>query len=385
MFLNQTIQRNPKLVDISIKLHQLGELEPDTYVIDLDTTLSNAKKILDEANRNNIKLYFMLKQVGRNPVIAKALMDMGYAGAVVVDYREASIMMDHSIPLGNVGHLVQTPFHNLERIIDYGTEVFTVMSFDKLVEIDSLCNKLDKKQDIILKVYDMNDNQYNGQEGGINLEILSNFIKEAKELTHVNIVGATAFPAFLYSEDTKNVEKTNNYFTIAKAIEIMRNHGLEIKQINMPSTTSVKTLKLMGETIATHGEPGHGLTGSTPMHAVEILDEVPSVLYLSEISHNFGDFSFAYGGGHYRRSHIDNALIVDKDVNAYNTHVVVPDSDSIDYYFKLNNNFPVSSTVLMAFRFQMFVTRSHIALVKDLHNDKPVITGIYDSLGKKVK
>ena len=39
---------------------------------------------------------------------------------------------------------------------------------------------------------------------------------------------------------------------------------------------------------ATQIEPGHGLTGTTPLHAVEDLPETPAVVYLSEVSHLIG-------------------------------------------------------------------------------------------------
>ena len=73
----------------------------------------------------------MLKQIGRNPYLAKQLMDMGYKGAVVVDFREAEIMMQHHIPIGNVGHLVQVPKGLLPKVVAYKPEVITVFSLEK--------------------------------------------------------------------------------------------------------------------------------------------------------------------------------------------------------------------------------------------------------------
>lgn len=62
---------------------------PDSYLIDMDVLIDNAKKILEAAKVRNIRLYFMLKQLGRNPYIAKKLVELGYEGAVVVDFKEA--------------------------------------------------------------------------------------------------------------------------------------------------------------------------------------------------------------------------------------------------------------------------------------------------------
>ncbi|MDN4592478.1 hypothetical protein NWF35_00825 [Polycladomyces subterraneus] len=38
----------------------------------------------------------------------------------------------------------------------------------------------------------------------------------------------------------------------------------------------------------------------------------------------------------------------------------------------------------MAFRTQVFVTRSDVAVVKGLSSGKPELVGIYDSLGKEI-
>lgn len=109
MFLNQTIRRNRELAETAFMLHQEGRILPDSYVVDVDAFLENARRLLHKAEENHIKLYFMLKQIGRNPYLAKALVELGYSGAVVVDYREGLVMMRHNIPIGNVGHLVQVP------------------------------------------------------------------------------------------------------------------------------------------------------------------------------------------------------------------------------------------------------------------------------------
>ena len=37
MLLDMTQQRNPKLIEASLELHQQGAISPNTYVLDLDT------------------------------------------------------------------------------------------------------------------------------------------------------------------------------------------------------------------------------------------------------------------------------------------------------------------------------------------------------------
>lgn len=381
MFLDIVDRRNRSLIDATVSLHRKKILEPDTYVIDMDTLLMNSKLILDEAKKHGIELYFMLKQIGRNPVIAKKLVELGYKGAVVVDFREAEIMMNHNIPLGNVGHLVQTPKGKLKDIIEYGTEVFTIFSIEKLIEINEYSKELNKVQDVIIKVSSDDDLFYSGQLSGIDLSELESFLENTKELNNINVVGATAFPCYLYDEKKDAVSPTPNYYTVIKAIEIMKNMGFEIKQINTPSTTCTSTLEIMAQGEGTMGEPGHGLSGTTPMHAKKDLEELPAVIYLSEISHNFRGKSYCYGGGLYRRSHVKNCLVVDdnKEIKGLVTPV---DDDSIDYYFEIDTPQTISASVIMAFRFQMFVTRSKVALIEGIQSGSPKVIGIYDGLGK---
>lgn len=381
MFLDKVIKRNRALVDATVNFHKSGLLEPDTYVVDVDTFLKNSKLILDKANSLDIKLYFMLKQIGRNPYLAKKLVEMGYIGAVVVDFRCGQLMKDHNIPIGNVGHLVQPPQSQLASFIDYGIDVFTVFSMEKLIEINKAAKKVNKVQDVIIKVSDEDDLFYSGQMSGIKNSDLKRFITKAKALNNIKIVGATAFPCYLYDEEVKQVVSTPNYESVKKAVEIMQAEGLDVKQINTPSTTSVSTLELMSEGIGNYGEPGHGLSGTTPAHAYADLEEVPAVLYLSEISHNFRGKSYCYGGGHYRRSHVENCLIVNKDLSEHKSKVYPVDDDSIDYYFEIKDPQEVSASVIMAFRFQMFVTRSKVVLIEGLSNNDPRIVGVYNGLG----
>ena len=109
MFLKTVMERNQPLVRLGIEWQQSGVILPDTYLLDYDTILENARSIKQAGDANGVQNFFMLKQIGRNPLIARALTDMGYVGAVCVDFREALTMVENQIPLGNVGHLVQIP------------------------------------------------------------------------------------------------------------------------------------------------------------------------------------------------------------------------------------------------------------------------------------
>ena len=82
------------------------------------------------------------------------------------------------------------------------------------------------------------------------------------------------------------VEATENVNTLIRAVKVLQNEfGIEIEQINMPSATCASTIPIIKELGGTHGEPGHGFTGTTPYHPTHDLPEVPSILYVSEVSH----------------------------------------------------------------------------------------------------
>lgn len=381
MFLEATLRRNPKLIDAAFKLHSEGYIEPDTYILDLDTILENAKAIKNEADKYGIKLYFMTKQLGRNPYISKELMKLGYEGAVAVDYREAQVLASNSIALGHIGHLVQIPKHKIESLLKARPQFITVYSVEKAKEISEAAVKLNITQKIIIRVIDKDDMLYPAQYGGFYLEEIVDKAKEINKLPNLKLAGITTFPCFLYDEIAGLINETSNVYTLQKAKKLLEEAGINIEQINMPSATCTCNIANIAKFGGTHGEPGHGIMGTTPIHAVSDQVEVPAVVYVSEVSHNLGDQSFCYGGGHYRRSHMENALIGKSLNSASKYKVEEPEVESIDYHFTLSPKAEVSSTVVMAFRTQIFVTRSRVAVVKGIQKGTPEIVGIYDSQG----
>lgn len=383
MFLSKLQQENPRLVEAMVTLHQSGRLLPDTYVVDLQQFRANARAILHSAQAKGIRLYFMLKQLGRNPRLGQELVQLGYAGAVVVDFREAQTMMRHNIPIGNVGHLVQIPEALVEQVVAYGPEVITVYSEEKVRRINEAAVKLGKVQKLLIRVTGEKDHIYSGQTAGIALEELPAFLDRIGSLPGIKVAGITSFPCFLYSEQTGGIEPTPNLQTVLKAKKILQDGGIEPDVINTPSATCVSTLALMEQFGGNCGEPGHGLTGTTPLHAHSSQPEKSCCAYLSEVSHNFDGLGYCYGGGFYRRGHVEHALVGTDASRMRSMTVIPPTAESIDYHFGLEKPCAVGETVIMAFRFQIFVTRSDVALLDNLATGEPVIAGIYDSQGNE--
>lgn len=385
MFVDMTFCRNPGLLQTAADLHQQGMIQPDTYVLDLDAIIRNGRVIKEEADKFGIKLYFMTKQLGRNPVVAEALMKLGYDGAVVVDYREADRLWENGIHLGNVGHLVQIPSHKVGEIVARRPNVITVYTVDKAREISQAAVKQGIQQNIMLRVIGNQDVLYPGQHGGFYLNELQVNAREIEILPNIRITGVTSFPCFLYDEKVNDIVATSNTQTLQVAKQLLEEMGIQIREVNIPSATCTRVIKEIADLGGTHGEPGHGLLGTTPLHAATEQPEIPAIVYVSEISHSLDKVSYCYGGGHYRRSHMKHALVGSSFSDMRKVDVESPDVESIDYYLKLNQLADVGATVLFAFRAQVFVTRSEVAVVSGISTDNPKLVGTYDSLGRLLK
>ena len=385
MFLNKCLANNRPLIEYAFKAHQKGLILPDTYLLDLDTIKANASAMLKEADDNGVLLYFMLKQIGRNPKVGKMLMDLGFKGAVVVDYKEALVMIENGIHIANVGHLVQIPKAALRKIIASKVDVVTVYSYDKILEVNEVAKELGIVQPLLIRITDDDAELYSGQVAGFSSEELKDLIVKIEALSNVKIGGVTAFPALLYNEKEGKITPTANMNGLKRAMAILKDAGYEDLLINIPSATCCSSIKEIKELGGNTGEPGHGLTGTTPLHKASDEKERVGYVYVSEISHNFKDKSYCYGGGHYRRGHMENVLVGTSLDDARMLKVKAPDDDSIDYHFEISENTKVSDTAVMCFRTQIFTTRSHVAIVEGLSEGKPEITGLYDSQGQRIK
>lgn len=384
MFLSRVLENNSALVEYAFELQQNGIILPDTYVLDYDAIIENALQMKKIADPLGVKLFFMLKQIGRNPLIAQGLMDIGFDGVVAVDFKETLTMIRNNIKLGNVGHLVQIPKHCMKKVIESHPEVITVYSLEKIIEINEIAKELNCVQSLLLRVNDIDSTLYSGQIGGFMVDELENIIHKIESLKNVKLGGLTVFPALLFNEQSKSIEPTSNYLVLKKAMNIVNQLGYKNLLINVPSATCSASIPLIKELGGNNGEPGHGLTGTTPLHAHNNQIERVGYVYVSEVSHNYKDKSYCFGGGHYRRGHMENALVGKCLKDAIRTHVEAPTMESIDYHYELDGNFIVGDGVVTCSRTQIFTTRSHVAIVKGLSSGEPKLLGIYDSFGEPI-
>ena len=384
MFLNKLKETNPELIKFSLELINNHEILPDTYVLDLDTIEDNGKKMLAISKPLNIKMWFMLKQIGRNPLVAKKLMDIGFDGAVAVDYKEALLLARHHISLGNVGHLVQIPQGALKTILKRKPEVVTVYTYEKILEIDKAAEEVGVKQPLLFRVSDPDSLQYSGQVAGFHTSELKEVLNKVNKLKNVSFGGLTVFPALLYSEKDHEIETTANIKALDRAKKIVEEMGFHDYIVNIPSCSCCDTLPLIHSIGGNSAEPGHGLTGTTPLHKYSDQPERIGYVYVSEISHNYDGKSFCYGGGEYRRGHLESCLVGKSLEQAQTCAIKFPDIDSIDYHFELEGEHQVGDPVLMCFRTQIFTTRSQVALVTGLSTGKPKLLEIDTPLGEKI-
>lgn len=403
--LNRTSERNPNLIRHSVDLHQAGDIPPDTFVIDLDSVESNAKKMVEEAKKIGINLYYITKQIGRNPIVAKTIVKSGIKKAVVIDIDECRIMHNYGFPIGHVGHLVQVPNRDLKFVIDeVRPDFMTVYDLHKADEISNKAKEIGVKQNIILKIHNPGEFSYPEQisAGGFSNQSLQKVVNHIRKRQNIEINGVTCFPSFRVDISKREEVPTPNVKSLLSAARILQKMGIDIRQINIPADNSSITFPLSKAVAEEFGEfvcvePGHGLTGSTPLHMLKHdLPEVPSIVYISEISHSSGDTYYAYGGGMMGADpaigvwstdyqFFMHALIGNKGRNIFENQAIVRPVGFIDYYIPirvaLSQTANVGDTVVFGFRPQIFVTRSHVAVVKGINKNKPKLIGLFDSRG----
>jgi predicted amino acid racemase len=382
VFLDATLRRNPGLVDAAIELHRRGAIGPNTFVIDIDTAVDNARALAAEADRLGLRLHAMTKQQGRNPIFALAAILGGVPDIVAVDVPEARLLALHGLPLGHVGHLVQVPARDTDEVVGLAPRALTVFSTTAARRVSEAATKVDRRQDVLLRVWKPGDFLYPGQEGGFRLDDVAAAAREIATLSGVRIAGVSSFPCLAADADGV-VAPTGNLGSVITAAAILRDDlGLEVREVNAPGVTSTGTLSMIAAVGATHGEPGSALAGNTPLHVGD-QPERPAMVYLSEIASIDGDRAYCFGGGFYARSRLKRGLLVHGDDRRLVQAPALP-PEVIDYYGTLELDgaaAEVGDAVVFAFRAQAFVGRCQVAAVGGMSTARPEVLGTTDQHG----
>jgi predicted amino acid racemase len=391
MFLDLLRRRNQALLDAATHLHQSGAIPPNTFVIDLDAVQRNASALAAESARLGLTPFAMTKQIGRNPDASRAIVAGGIAHAVGVDLECAVAAASGGLPTGHLGHLVQIPRHRAADAAALEPLYWTVFSEQKAREAGAAAAARGRVQDVLLRIAAPGDRFYRGHEGGFDAADVVAAADRIDAIDGVRFSGITTFPATLFDAATGTARSTPNLGTLTTALRALEAAGRTDVQVNAPGTTSVSVLETLAAAGATQVEPGHGLTGTTPLHAVHDLVEEPAIAYVSEVSHLWNDDAYVFGGGLYVDPVLGgtttSALIVGQGgdtASARKLLVDMPAADAIDYYATIplgGRAVQPGDTVLFGFRPQVFVTRGLTAGIAGLSTGRPTVAGIWSADG----
>ncbi|MET0716660.1 MAG: alanine racemase [Mycetocola sp.] len=398
MFLNLLRRRNPEFLEAIASLHRAGSLPTNTYPIDLDAVGRNAIAYTAETKRLGLQPFAMTKQIGRNPDVSRVLVESGITHAVGVDLQCAIAAASGGLKVGHLGHLVQIPRHEADTAAALEPLYWTVFNETKAREAGAASLRRGRVQDVLLRVVQDGDRFYTGHEGGFPLDEIVAAADLIDGIPGVRFAGITTFPATLFDAERGAVGATPNRSTLTAAVELLTAAGRTNIQVNAPGTTSISVLESLAEAGATQVEPGHGLTGTTPAHAVADLVEEPAIAYVSEVSHLWNDRAYVFGGGLYVDPVLGgvetSAIVVATGNSGHPTArvadleplpVEMPAPEAIDYYATIPLNgrkdIAVGDTVIFGFRPQVFVTRASTAAVSGIGTGTPRVEGIWAADG----
>lgn len=395
MFLDLLIRRNPRFIEAAISLHQQGQIPANAYVLDLDAVERNARAFTSSASKLGLTTFAMTKQVGRHSGFCKAVMRGGIDRSVAVDMPCAVACDRAGLKTGHLGHLVQVPRQEADfAAAKLMPDFWTVFSDTKAQEAASASARAGREQALMARIQTEGNTFYRGHEGGFDAADIIDVAERLDSLQGSRFAGITTFPALLFDQETRKVIPTPNLGTLHQAAEALARAGRTGLEVNAPGTTSSAVLPALAEAGATQVEPGNGLHGTTPLHAVEELPEDPAVLYLSEVSHHHGGKAYCFGGGLY----IDpvfpkyqvKALVSSAPTAKPSAlrNVEVPDYSAIDYYAMIdadNDRSPApGDTVVFGFRGQAFVTRAMVVGIEGVESGNPEVTTIENGFGDSV-
>ena len=391
MFLDALRRRNPEFVKAAVALHQRGRVPANAYLIDLDAVEENARVFGAEAGRRGLKVFAMTKQVGRNSGFCRALARGGVSRAVAVDMACARACARAGMKIGHLGHLGQIPRGEAAAAARLRPDYWTVFSAEKAREAAAAAKAAGREQNILARVQAAGDVFYHGHEGGFPAGDVVAVADMIDGLDGARFAGVTSFPALLFDGDKKKVLPTRNLATLAKAADALARAGRGRVEINAPGTTSSVVLGALADAGATQCEPGSGLHGATPLHALRDLPERPAVLYLTEVSHLHGGRAYCFGGGLY----IDpvfppydvKAIVAGEPTVSAKAlaSVDIPPPEAIDYYGMIDASGPAKpktgDSVVFGFRGQAFVTRAFTVGVSGVSGGAPKVEAVENSHG----
>jgi predicted amino acid racemase len=404
--LETAIRRNPDMIRTAAELHITGEIPVNTYLIDLDTVKHNAEIIKKEVDKAHVTAYLCAKQIGRNPLVCKAIVDSGIGKAIALDIEGIKALNRYRIPIAHVGHFGQIPTSEIRYVLEkVNPEVITVFSFEKAKQISDIASKLGRTQDLLVKILAKPYHVRNPVPGGFTTNESISIARRINQLDGVKVVGVTTYPACDFDIRSKEYALSANFVSMMNsARELKRELGIEIQQINAAGRNCVQTTAILGASGATHIEPGHAFTGTLPDMAFYDASEIPAVCYVSEISHMVQDLPLMFADSmmttamigsiknvvDYERIH--TVVGTDPDTIIQNKVPAVPQeywhNDATWHMYcallpEHNAKLNVGDTVVAAFRPQIYRApgSARVAVVSGIQRKKPKLLGLFDRSG----
>ena len=391
MFLQPLLDRNFNLLKVAVQLHQKGEIDSNTYVLDLETVTTNARLLSEKGKSLGVDVLAMTKQVGRNPDFCKAVRAGGISGSVAVDYECGVYSHAAGLTISHIGHLVQIPKSQISRAIALEPALWTIFSIAQAREIAKVAAENNQVINVSLRVWDEDCTFYKGHEGGFHSSEVLDVAKQLSNIKNLKLAGVTSFPALLFDKNTNKLKITKNAELIQKvAVQLEEKLGYGLIR-NMPGTTSLEGIEMLAKAGATQVEPGHGLTGTTPLSAVVETIEKPAIAYVTEVMHHHQGRAFVLGGGLYMDPVLGDiptkAAVFTGSGDFEIFEADMPNPGAIDYYAALIPNKsgklpPIGSTVIFGFRPQVFVSRGMTVGIENLSTN-PRALHHYGSSGAK--
>jgi predicted amino acid racemase len=392
MFLDVLRRRNPAFIEAAMALHQKGLIPANAYVLDLDAVEANARVLKSEADRHGLKIFAMTKQVGRASSFCAAVKRGGIDKAVAVDMACARATHNAGLKVGHLGHLQQVARHEAAAAAArFQPDYWTVFNGEKAAEAGAGAKAAGYVQNLLARIHADGDTFYRGHEGGFASDEIAEVADRLDAIDGGRFAGITTFPALLFDHATRKVLPTPNLSTLSKAADALAKAGRKDIEVNAPGTTSSVLLEALAEAGATQCEPGNGLHGTTALHVMEDLPELPAVLYLTEVSHLSGGKAYCFGGGFY----IDpifpeydvKAIVGPEPTTAASAlrSVEVPPPSAIDYYAMIDASGAAApkpgDTAVFGFRVQAFVTRAYVVGVSGISSGNPRVESIENGFG----
>ena len=387
MFLKALRTRNRPFLEAAVALHRAGRVPANAYLLDLDTIAGNARAMRAEADRLGLSVLAMTKQIGRNPPALDAMRTGGIDRFVAVDMACARPIRKAGHRLAHLGHLSQIPRHDAAEAAHMRPDWWTVFNAEKAAEAARAAQEDGHEQPLLARIQAPGDTFYSGHEGGFDAGAVEAVADALDRTPGGRFAGLTTFPALLYDHAAAKARPTPNLATLHEAAERLARQGRRDIVINAPGTTSAQVMAALADGGATQVEPGHGLTGTTPLHATADLPERPAMLYLTEVSHFHQGRAYCFGGGLY----IDPVFapyplkaLVGPDPEAalaQEVDAAVPDPAMIDYYGQLHpephHRVAVGDTEIFGFRAQAFFARAQIVPIAGVGSGRPEAKGVW--------